>query len=411
MKQVSRLIALMVLVLAVSMLHAEEKKDDSALPIIQLGKDGFILKSADQKFTIRFGGYVQADGRFLLGDDSNAGVDTFFLRRARPLIEATFYKSFTFRLLPDFGLGTTVIQEAYGEWNYFPQAKVRVGKYKAPVGLERLQSATALLFVERGMPTNVVPNRDVGVQLSGDLNDALVTYAVAIMNGVPDGGSADLDVNDGKDVAARIFFNPNAKSSLLAGAGFGIAGTYGKQEKNLPSYRTPALLTFFSYNTDTVANGTIYRVSPQFQFYNGPISLISEYVFSSEEIRNPTNFGRIQNSAWQIAGGVLLTGDVATPKPLDPKNPFDPGQGTWGALQLAFRYSALDIDEDAFSLGFADPAKSARSAKEFAAGLNWYWNRNMKLVFNYEHTKFDGGATSGDRETENVFLSRLQLAF
>jgi phosphate-selective porin OprO/OprP len=139
--------------------------------------------------------------------------------------------------------------------------------------------------------------------------------------------------------------------------------------------------------------------------------VISEYVFSSEEIRNLTNFGRIKNSAWQIAGGVLLTGDVATPKPLDPKNPFDPAQGTWGAWQLAFRYSALDIDEDAFTLGFADPAKSARSAKEFAAGLNWYWNRNMKLVFNYEHTTFDGGASSGDRETEHVFLSRLQLAF
>lgn len=387
MKRAVRFIALMIVatVLVVTV-HVKEKKDDSALPIIQLGKDGFILKSADQKFTIRFGGYVQADARFLLGDDSNAGVDTFFLRRARPLIEATFYKSFTFRLLPDFGLGTTVIQEAYGEWNYYPQAKVRVGKYKAPVGLERLQSATALLFVERGMPTNIVPNRDVGVQLAGDLNDALVIYAVAVMNGVPDGGSLDLDVNDGKDVAARIFFNPNSKASLLGGAGIGIAGTYGKQEKNLPNYRTPALLTFFSYNTDTVADGTIYRVSPQFQFYNGPVSFIAEYVLSSEEVRNLTNSGKIQNSAWQIAGGFLLSDDTAAPKPLDPKNPFDPGQGTWGAWQLAFRYSALDIDEDAFTLGFADPAKSARSAKEFAAGLNWYWNHNMKLVFNYEHT-------------------------
>ena len=413
MKKTSKLMTMMILitVFLVSTLHAEEKKEESTLPIIQLGKDGFILKSADQKFTIRFGGYVQADARFLLEDDANAGVDTFFLRRARPLIEATFYKSFTFRLLPDFGLGTTVIQEAYGEWNYYPQAKVRVGKYKAPVGLERLQSATALLFVERGMPTNIVPNRDVGVQLAGDLNDALVTYAVAVMNGVPDGGSLDLDVNDGKDVAARIFFNPNSKASFLAGTGIGIAGTYGKQEKNLPNYRTPALLTFFSYNADTVADGTIYRVSPQFQFYNGPVSVIAEYVLSSEEVRSLTNFGEIQNSAWQIAGGFLLSGDTATPKPLDPKNSFDPGQGTWGAFQLAFRYSALDIDEDAFTLGFADPAKSARSAKEFAAGLNWYWNRNVKVVFNYEHTKFDGGASGGDRETENVFLSRLQLAF
>jgi phosphate-selective porin OprO and OprP len=413
LKLTIRLITFLLSTLLISStIHAEETKDDAALPpIIQLGKDGFILKSADQKFSIRFGGYVQGDSRFLVDDDSHAALDTFFLRRARPLIEATFYKSLTFRFLPDFGQGTTSIQEAYGECNYYPHAKVRVGKYKAPVGLERLQSATALLLVERGMPTNIVPNRDVGVQLAGDLKDALVTYAIAVMNGVPDGGSTDLDVNDGKDVAARIFFNPNAKASLLAGAGFGIAGTYGKQEKNLPNYKTPALATFFAYNLDSAADGTIYRVSPQFQFYNGPVSIISEYVLSSEEVRNPTRFSKIQNTAWQIAGGILLSGDRATPKPLDPKNTFDPGQGTWGAWQLAFRYSALDIDEDAFAFGFADPTKSARSAKEFAAGLNWYWNRNMKLVFNYDYTKFEGGAASGDRETENVFLSRLQLAF
>ncbi len=44
-------------------------------------------------------------------------------------------------------------------------------------------------------------------------------------------------------------------------------------------------------------------------------------------------------------------------------------------------------------------------------GVNWYWNRNAKLVFNYEQANFDGGTVSGDRETENAFLSRLQLAF
>ena len=87
MLQVSRLIALMLLVFVASTLHAEEKKVDSPLPIIQLGKDGFILKSADQNFSIRFGGYVQGDSRFLLEDDSNAGVDSFFLRPATPLIE------------------------------------------------------------------------------------------------------------------------------------------------------------------------------------------------------------------------------------------------------------------------------------------------------------------------------------
>ena len=34
----------------------------------------------------------------------------------------------------------------------------------------------------------------------------------------------------------------------------------------------------------------------------------------------------------------------------------------------------------------------------WAVGLNWYVNRNVKYVLNYEQTRFEGGAASGDRE-------------
>jgi len=45
-------------------------------------------------------------------------------------------------------------------------------------------------------------------------------------------------------------------------------------------------------------------------------------------------------------------------------------------------------------------------------GLNWIWNTNLKYVLDFESTKFKGGASAGaDRETENVFQTRLQLAF
>ena len=45
----------------------------------------------------------------------------------------------------------------------------------------------------------------------------------------------------------------------------------------------------------------------------------------------------------------------------------------------------LDVDEDAFPT-FADPAKSAQTAKAWGAGLNWYWNRNVKWMLDYERT-------------------------
>src|ERR1700712_4172555 len=178
------------------------------------GKDGFFLRAADGNFVFRARGYVQLDGRFWVNDEQKPQVDTFLLRRVRPIFEGTVYKIFHFRVMPDFGGGTTVLQDAYLEARLNPAFRVRAGKFKPPVGLERLQSATDLLFVERALPTNLVPNRDLGVQLGGDLAGGVVSYALGVFNGVPDGSSADADTNNDKDVAGRIFFQP-----FVTGAG------------------------------------------------------------------------------------------------------------------------------------------------------------------------------------------------
>src|SRR5215217_5790810 len=52
-------------------------------------KDGFSLKSADGKYTLRFRGYLQSDGRFYRGNEAVPAVDNLLIRRARPIIEAT----------------------------------------------------------------------------------------------------------------------------------------------------------------------------------------------------------------------------------------------------------------------------------------------------------------------------------
>lgn len=71
----------------------------------------------------------------------------------------------------------------------------------------------------------------------------------------------------------------------------------------------------------------------------------------------------------------------------------------------------LTVDGTAFSRGLADPTKSAREARAWAVGLNWYLSRNFKYVLNYEHTTFTGGAAGGDRRPENAILVRSQVSF
>jgi phosphate-selective porin OprO/OprP len=324
--------------------------------------------------------------------------------------------------MPDFGEGRTVLQDGYIEARFTPAFKLRGGKFKPPVGLERLQSATEILFVERAFPTNLVPNRDLGIQLSGDVANGTVSYAVGVFNGVVDGGNGDGDTNDGKDVAARLFFTPFAKSAgPLKNLGFGVAGSTGDQEgtlaaPGLPSFRTPGQQTFFSYRADATAAGTVLpdgertRFSPQGYFYYGPFGLLAEYVRSSQDVIRGTVAETLDNDAWQVAGSWVLTGGEPTYKSVNPKKVFDRAAHTYGAVEIAARYSELQIDEDAFPL-FANPASSASSAKAWAVGLNWYLNKNLRWMLDYERTTFEGGAASGDREDESIVFNRFQVSF
>ena len=84
-----------------------------------------------------------------------------------------------------------MLYEAYFELKYFPRANLRVGKFKPPVGLERLQSDDDTSFVERGFPTLLVPSRDIGYQVSGDIVNRRISYTVGVFNGVPDNGLSD----------------------------------------------------------------------------------------------------------------------------------------------------------------------------------------------------------------------------
>ena len=91
---------------------------------------------------------------------------------------------------------------------------------------------------------------------------------------------------------------------------------------------------------------------------------------------------------------------------------FDPRVGGWGALELAVRYGELTVDDAAFDDGFASADASAKKLGTLTVGLNWYWNRVVKLQLNYERTSFEGGAAAGgDRATEDFLGGRLQFNF
>lgn len=404
----------------------ELKKEDEAkkaveVPIISASsKDGFSIKSPDDNFKLKIRGLLQADARIFLDDKKDTGnTDNFLVRRVRPIFEGTVARDFDFYLMPDFGSGTNQLVDAWIEFKYFPKTKLKGGKFKAPFGLERLQSDAAANFIEVGLPSNLAPNRDVGFQLSGDVLNDKLNYAVGVFDGTVDLGSVDTDNNNDKDLVARVFAHPfKGTDGVLSGLGVGFAATHGHKEgTTLPTYKSTGQASIFTYSVAGVsADGPHKRLSPQLYFYRNSFGLIGEYISSEQQLARLSGTTllkeKFNNTAWQISSTYVLTGENASYKGVTPRRPFDPKEGGWGAWEVAARYGVLDIDDDAFSLNFASPSSQVSKANAWGLGLNWYLNKNVRTSLDFERTIFDGGAPFGeDRKPENVILTRFQLSY
>lgn len=446
--------------------EAAAKKKET--PVVNAGPSGFGIKSADGQFEYRLKGLVQFDNRHFESDDNNSSTnnsDGFTARRIRPTFEGTLFGKYDFRFTPEFGesrnndiSGTSAaytanqnngnisrVIDAYVDGRFQPWFKVRVGKHKPFVGLERLQSGGDIKFIERSyVSNNFLPNRALGVSIYGDVLDSKLNYAVGVFNGSNDGGedTTAVDTDGNKEYTARLFATPfKGEDSVLEGLGFGLAITHsnshssnGTSPGTLPSYKTPAQqLNFFSYS-NTNADGSRDRIAPQAYYYNGPFGLMAEYAQVSQEVARtaaPLTTDKLKNEAWEVTASWVLTGEDASFKSVKPKNPFETGKDGWGAWELVARVQQNKIDSDAFSTGaaaaqtrYADPRTQAKEAKTWGVGLNWYINQWVRLAVNYEQTKFDGGGNYNsagtavgsfinvaDRNDEKILFSRLQFQF
>jgi phosphate-selective porin OprO/OprP len=372
---------------------------------VKAGPDGFALVSPDKKAELKLRGLTQFDGRFGLDDDKDN--DTFLFRRVRPTIDGRI-GDVSWRITPEFANDDADLVDGYIDYKTPAPVVLRAGQYKAPVGLERLQSGGAIVFLERAFPTELAPNRDRGVAAYSTLLDNRLSLEISGSNGTADGrDAANVDFDGEPEVAARVFFEP------VPGIGIGVAGTHGEKisendtraastsnaQAFLPRYRSPAQNTIFQYNAGAIADGDHTRLTPQAYAYFGPFGVMAEYIESTQDVGYATedeDFGThdFANKAAQITGVWSITGEDQSFKGIKPTKP---GLNA-GAWELALRY--------------ADPSKNVQQADEAAIGLNWVITQNVKLAANYTHTSFDGGAANGeDREDEQVFSTRVQLNY
>ena len=428
----------------------ENNKEDAkaqalTTPVITANsKDGFSIKSPDGNYSLKLGGYTQVVAReFADNKKGELGYASSIIpRRVRLIVSGTVARDFDYFIQPEFGYANTyssitattpsaygvALQDAWVDYKYFPWATIKAGKFKSPFDLENLQDTRYTYFTELGLTSNLSPQRDVGIQLSGSLFDDIVNYAGGLFDGAADrenssGGFATAaGDNNEKGGTGRIFIKPFKDTNIqpLSGLGVGYAASYGKVKgSDIPSFVSPGQAPVFSYNSNVTAAGPQIRTEPQAYYYYKSLGILGEKVNSQEDLEY-TSGGHIYrdkptNKAWEVTSSYVLTGEDASYNGVTPRHDFDLSSGHWGAFELVSRYGELKLDSSIFSENFANLNQSISEEKAWATGMNWYLNRNVKLGIAFEQTKFRRGAPNGasteDRKSENLFTGLAQLSF
>ncbi len=406
--------------------HGAEVAKQTNAPFITAGANGFTMQSADKNFILKLSGFAQVDARDYFRP-APGNKDTFTIRRMRAIASGSVFHDYEYYLQPDFASGVTssatnnsFLQDAYVNFHHWDGFQIQVGKMKEPVSMEVIPLDQYLWFLERGFPTQLAPNRDVGAKIHGSLWNGALAYQAGVYNGVPDGGSGDVEVADNeKDAVVRVIGAPfkNTGIAPLKNFAFGLGASYGLQAGNTtPTFGTVARQTFFSYSNNVSETGQHLRLDPQASYYWGPFCGYFEYMFSDEKFHLATGKGRnayFDNSGWDVVGSYYLTGESNVFGLLPAvERPFRFDGSGWGAWQLAARFGQLSLDPNSIPL-YAVKG-SAQGATSWSVALNWYLNHNVKCILEYDQTAFAGGLRTPGHVTANdeiALQGRLQFGF
>lgn len=389
---------------------SEKEETPAEKKLVTIYDDGFYLKGKDD--TLKIGGWYQGDVNIV--DRGNEANDRFRNRNVRLDIRGVLEDVFEYRLYPQFAGASANLQEAWLAYKYFPFARVKFGQFKVPFSLESQYSSQWLDFVEKSRGVaNLEPAEDLGLMLFGNPFGGIVEYGAGIFNGRL---RTLEDNNDNFDLGGRLVLAPFIKSQDNLLHDFYIGGSVitGHSDETLAGggFTTASGNRFLTYAANTRHANNRTRFGGELQWIYGPGDIKAEYVAArlNDVERLGTTTG-VNVDSWYASASYILTGErKVRNKGIVPKKPFSIKDGGLGAWEVAFRFEQFFVNDNPFSLGFATGTDHVDA---YTAGLNWWLNRHIRLMFDYELNRFSNAVQIGSesQNQEHLFLGRAQYDF
>jgi phosphate-selective porin len=303
-------------------------------------------------------------------------------------VEGTAFKRFTFEVSRELS-SPSPWRDAYVSAKVTREFAIQGGRFKLPFGRDELTSETHLDFVYRSLAARVLsPGRDTGVMAFGRLLNRRVHYEVGFFTRDGDNGRTSETEGGASATAARLVAVPFAarKDSILAALQIGVATEISRVDDRL-GLRGQTVLGDGVFFDRVYVNGRRSRTGLEAAWSDGPFSVSAEYIAMSDQRTGMGFTGEdlspVGASAWYLAGTWTVTGERKRGR-IEPRR--DLLRGGLGAVELAVRVETLrfgDVTYPGSSFGFPVPTKlAANSDRVTTLGVNWYWNRYLKLQGN-----------------------------
>lgn len=336
--------------------------------------------------------------------------DDIQLRRARiyTLGNTFFLSPLDFKIEFGYSGQSFFFNDGYVRWNEVNYlSTIQAGQFKSPMSLEMMGSSGITVFMERGSPvTAFAPGSRLGLQIGGPFIDERVTLIAGMYANV-----SDLDVGDATESAAgpiaRLTWSPIRKEQdgqrdvlhLGASASFTDSRDNAFQYRSRPeSYLAPYLVDTGDIDGDY---SNLYGL--ELAAIRGPwtfqAELLHSYVARSDEAA-VRFFGTYAYLSYFITGESRpYNSNKGILSRIRTKKTFSFREKTWGAWEAAARASYLDLsDED---------VRGGRM-RDLSAGINWYLNRDDRLMFNCVYSDVNDTPESGQLLT---FEMRMQIEY
>ena len=358
--------------------------------------NGFKTTSSDGDFKLKFGGRIMFDYAFwntnVNGTDESFSGSEF--RRVRLFNSGQVYKNVKYKIQFDFSGEEVSFKDIYMEITKVPfLGNIKVGHFKEPFRLEALTSSKYITFMERGLPMAFSAERNVGLML----HNSFIDNKLSIQAGIFQNGLSTEEQNGNRNITSRISYLPINNNDQLLHLGIGFSNRKNFDNTYSVSARPENHMGNRLISAVIGDVEQINLIGTEMAWIMGPLSFQGEYIMNTVDADQTYNFTSYYG---QIS--YFLTGEKRKYKnSLAGFDRVSPGKNLgnegMGALELAARYSSMDLSE-----------ANGGILNDITLGLNWYLNPSTRIMFNYVMGVAD---LNSEDINENTFQMRMQIDF